>query len=399
MDIKSAFLNGDLHEQIYMEQPEGFKDPENPDWVCEIMRSLYGLKQSPRQWNKKLHEFLISIQLTQSSHDPSIYFKKVNNVLQGMIVTHVDDIAITGTDAFVDLMASKLRSTFEISKDEPLSHFLSLNIKRESKHTASVNQTHYIDDLVERFKPSKSSTKTPTSDEFKLLVPDETGSKFEKPYSSLIGGLLWVAQCSRPDVAFAVNRLSQFLQRPNQSHWDAGMRVLSYLNHTRKMKLMLGGENLDVKAYSDADWAEDRHERKSTTGYVFCLGEGVISWRSRKQKTVSLSSTEAEYMAMSDACREAKWLLYLVNELGITSNKPINLCVDNEGAEALARNPSHHSRTNHIHTRYHFVRECVKDEAVTLHHVSTADMRADMLTKGLGRVMLERHRSVLNVGE
>lgn len=160
---------------------------------------------------------------------------------------------------------------------------------------------------------------------------------------------------------------------------------------------MLGGENINPVAYSDADWAEDRHERKSTTGYVFKLGIGAISWRSRKQKTTSLSSTEAEYMALSDSCREDKWLCYLLHELGLLKSTPLRLCVDNEGAEALAKNPSHHSRTKHIHTRYHFLRGCVSDNVVNLFHVSTTEMLADMFTKGLSRTLLERHRKTLRI--
>lgn len=397
-DIKSAFLNGDLNEKIYMSQPEGFVDPDNPDWVCEILRSLYGLKQSPRQWNKKLHTFLKSVDLKQSTHGPSIYYFKEKNELKGLIVTHVDDLAVTGTPGFIKTFAEKLKSTFEISKDEPLDQFLSLQIKRESKTTASLNQSHYIEELVDRFNvPGSKSTRCPTREDFKMLIPNTSPEKIDKPYSNLIGGLLWIAQCTRPDISFAVNRLSQFLQHPSMAHWEAAVRVLLYLDQTKHLKLMLGGENLNSKAYSDADWAEDRHDRKSTTGYVFCLGEGSISWRSRKQKTVSLSSTESEYMAMSDSCREAKWLSYLLNELGIVSSKTITICVDNEGAEALAKNPSHHSRTKHIHTRYHFVRACVKEGVVSLYHVPSASMRADMLTKGLGKVLLENHRKMLNI--
>lgn len=301
-----------------MEQPEGFVDPDHPEWVCEILRSLYGLKQSPRQWNAKLHQFLLSAGLHQSSYDPSIYYTKNEGHLKGLVVAHVDDLAITGHDEFIDTFITKLKSTFEVSRDEPLSHFLSLQIQRETSSTASINQSHYIDDLVEKFLPSDArAAKTPTDDGFKLLVPSTSSKAIDEPYSSLVGSLLWIAQCSRPDVAFPVNRLSQFLQKPDQSHWEAAIRVLSYLNGTKSLKLYLGGDLESVNAFSDADWAEDRHERKSTTGYVFKLGEGVISWRSRKQKTVSLSSTEAEYMAMSDSCREARWLFHVLEELTV----------------------------------------------------------------------------------
>lgn len=163
------------------------------------------------------------------------------------------------------------------------------------------------------------------------------------------------------------------------------------------MKLVLGGKDLDATVFSDADWAEDRHDRKSTTGYVFTLRCGPISWRSCKQKTTSLSSTEAEYMAMSDSCREARWLYYLLGELGVLSDHPLTFCCDNGGAEALAKKLSHHSCTKHIHTCYHFVRGCVSEDIVKLCHVPSSEMRADILTKALGKVLLKKHRVSLNI--
>ena len=160
---------------------------------------------------------------------------------------------------------------------------------------------------------------------------------------------------------------------------------------TSHLSLSLGGDP-SISGYSDSDWAEDRHDRRSTTGYSYRWGSGPISWRTRKQATVSLSSTEAEYKAMSDACREGLWLRNLLSELCLRPPSSIPLHVDNEGAEALAKNPTHHSRTKHIHTRYHFVRECVTNDSISIHHVGSKDMLADMLTKPLGRVLLQSHR-------
>lgn len=328
-----------------------------------------------------------------------MYYSLSDSILRGLVVVHVDDLAVTGTDDFITSFASKLKKSFEISKDEPLEHFLSLSIKREDKSTASINQSHYIDDLVNQFLPENHrSVSSPTTNDFKHLVPSPPGTvPIKKPFSSLVGGLLWVAQCSRPDISFPVNRLSQFLQNPSLEHWNAAVRILQYLKQTKDLKLLLGGKSLVPVAYSDADWAEDRHDRKSTTGYVFKLGDGAISWRSRKQKTVSLSSTEAEYMVMSDSSREACWLFHLLQEINVTGDSSIKLCVDNEGAEALARNPSHHSRTKHIHTRYHFVRGCVSNGIISLQHVPSVDMLADILTKALGKILLEKHRTSLNI--
>jgi hypothetical protein len=210
-------------------------------------------------------------------------------------------------------------------------------------------------------------------------------------YNQLIGSLLWVSQCTLPNVAFAINRLSQHLQDPSEAHWAAGICVLNYLILTKNLRLCLGGE-LTCSGYSDSDWAEDRDDRRSTSGYTFCVGDGEISWKSCKQATVSLSSTEAEYKSLSDSCKEGLWLRHLITKLHLRPNTAIPLHVDNEGAEALAKNPEHHARTKHIHARYHFIRECVQDDKISLLHVSTHDMLADMLTKPLSRVLLKRNR-------
>lgn len=254
--------------------------------------------------------------------------------LLGMIVVHVEDLAVTGKNPLIKRFIPQPKQKFEISRDEPLSHFLSLQILRESPKTASINQKHYIDDLVEKFLPNHSrSAPTLTHNNFKLLIPKTSPDEIDKPYSSAVGGLLWVAQCTRADVSFAVNRFSQFLQRPSKTHWEVALQVLSYLHRSKSKKLVLDGDLSTVNAYSDADWAEDRHERESTTRYMFKLGEEVISWRSRKQQTVSLSNTEAEYMALSDSGREAGWIFHLLSELTIVKEKSITMNIDNEGAE------------------------------------------------------------------
>lgn len=171
-----------------------------------------------------LHQFLLDHGLTQSSHDPSMYFFKHGGDLRGLIVVHVDDLSITGQDEFTSRFILSIKSKFEISKDDRLSHCLSLQISRETSTNVSINQSHYIDDLVEKFLGlTVTPVKTPTADDFKLLIPNESKTPFDKPYSSLVGGLLWVAQCSRPDISFAVNRLLQFLKNPSLKHWEAAV--------------------------------------------------------------------------------------------------------------------------------------------------------------------------------
>lgn len=399
IDFKTAFLNGKLDKPVYMTQPPGFEDPDHPDWVCEVSGALYGLKQSPRQWNKELHEALVSLGLTQSKFDPTLYFIIKNDKLACAIAVHVDDLAVVGTEEIIQPLIKKLASKFKIGAQEKLHHFLSLKIERDIPNRyVYLSQEHYIEELAERFLSSEHRhVSTPTDSYFKDLHPRKPEEAVSSgSYSSLIGALLWAAQCTRADISFAVGRLSQFLHDPSDLHWHAALRVLNYLISTKNLRLRLGGK-LTVCGYADSDWAEDRTDRRSTSGYTYRIGDGAISWKSKKQPTVSLSSTEAEYKALSDSCKEALWLQNLLSELHLRPRSPIPLHVDNEGAEALSRNPEHHTRTKHIDARYHFIRECVRDGDVKVHHVSTKDMVADMLTKPLPRVMLEKHRNLFGI--
>jgi hypothetical protein len=399
IDFKTAFLNGHLDHTVYMEQPPGFEDPQHPDWVCQLNRSLYGLKQSPRQWNTELHKALTSLGLTQSKYDPTLYFQLSGGKLTAALTTHVDDLAIVGENKAVDSIILALGTKFQIGADEELHHFLSLKISRDTQNShVFLNQSHYIEELCERFLSGKHvSVSNPVDSNFKdLRKRSPSDPKSSGPYNQIIGSLLWVSQCTRPDISFVVNRLSQHLRDPSEAHWHAAVRVLNYLVSTKNLKLRLGGK-LDLSGYSDSDWAEDRDDRKSTSAYTYRIGDGAISWKSRKQATVSLSSTEAEYKALSDSCKEGLWLRHILSELQLRPSTAIPLHVDNEGAEALAKNPEHHARTKHIHARYHFIRECIQLDEVNLLHVSTKDMLADMLTKPLNRVLLEKHRLMFGI--
>lgn len=187
------------------------------------------------------------------------------------------------------------------------------------------------------------------------------------------------------------------LRDPSEDHWLAAIWVLTYLASTSSLRMSLGGSDFSVHGYCDADWAEDRHDRKSTSGFTYLVGCGPISWKSCKQQTVSLSSTEAEYKSLSDSCQGAVWLRNLLSELRLRPFTAVPLHIDNEGAEALAKNPLHHSRTKHIHTRYHFVRECVERNNISIRHVKSADMLADLLTKPLEKTLLLHQRQMLGI--
>jgi hypothetical protein len=254
-----------------MEQPPGFEDQNHPDYVCEVKRLLYGLKQAPHQWNIELHNALIKLGLSSSDYDPTLYYKIVKNKLVGAISVHVDDLLVIGNAFWVSLTISSLSKHFKIGADKELTHFLSLQITRDfSNRLVFLNQSHYIEDVKDCFLPGNQiSVTSPSDDTFKDLKQRQGGKgQSSGLYPQLIGSLLWLAQCTCPDIAFVVNCLSQFLRNPSDSHWHAAIHVSRYVISTKTLELKLGGD-LTVSGYSDSDWAEDREDRRSTSGYVY----------------------------------------------------------------------------------------------------------------------------------
>lgn len=224
---------------------------------------------------------------------------------------HVDDMCIVGEAAFVTEITQSISSEFEVSSDEDLDHFLSMSVTRDlSTRTVYLSQEHYIRDLLTKYLDSSfEKVSTLTSKSFKDVGPCQASDKPSSgPYASLLGTLLWVAQCTRPYITFAVNRLSQFRWDASEEHWLAATQILHYLASMSLFCLSLGGSNFSLQGFSDPNWGEDRHDQKSTSGFTYLVGCGPISWKSCKPQTVSLSSTEAEYKYLSDSCCEAMWL-------------------------------------------------------------------------------------------
>lgn len=255
IDFKTTFLNGKLDQPIYMYQAPGFEDPEYPDHIYKLTGSIYGLKQSPRQWSKALYKLLISLNLIQSNFDPTLYFKFHKAHLVCAISVHVDDLAVVGEEALIKPLMDQLEKTYTVGQREELHQFLSLKITQDSSGKyVYLLQAHYIDDIRDQYlSDSFTTTKTPTASGFKHLGPRKPLEPVSPgPYDSLIGALLWVAQSTRADISFAVNHLSQFLPDPSTAHWHAAVRVLQYLVTTKDLKLCLGGD-LELSGYADSN--------------------------------------------------------------------------------------------------------------------------------------------------
>ena len=408
MDVKTAFLNGDLDHEIYMSQPPGYIDKKHPDYVCKLQRSLYGMKQSARCWNEKIDAYLRKTGYAANPHDPCVYVKKTKDGTgktskMVVLILYVDDILLASADrSLIDQEKASLAKGFEM-EDRGEAHFvLGMAIKRDrKKRILTIDQKSYVTAVIDRFGMTDCTpvdTPMEAGKRFDQLKPGEKGAD-KQTYQAIIGSLTYAMTATRPDLSASVGMLSQFMSNPSQVHMDAAKRVLRYLKRTSDYGLRFeSGRGSRLVGYSDADWAGDLVTRRSTSGYVVDFCGGTISWSSKRQSVVAKSSTEAEYMAMAQAASEIVFLRRFIGQFGCDVKEPTVLYADNLSAMALAKNPVFHSRTKHIDVQHHYIRECVDNGWINLVHVSTGEMMADVLTKPLARPKFREFCEKMGVG-
>ncbi|KAG8499189.1 hypothetical protein CXB51_005621 [Gossypium anomalum] len=391
LDVKTAFLHGELEEDIYMQQPEGFTVSEKEDYVCLLKKSLYGLKQSPRQWYKRFDSFMTSHDFKRSSFDSCVYFKKNNDGSFVYLLLYVDDMLIAAKDkGEIRKVKAQLSEEFEMKDLGPAKKILGMEILRDRKTSKLyLSQKGYIEKLLCRFNMrSAKPVSTPLAAHFRLssaLSPqsdDEIEYMSHVPYSSAVGSLMYAMVCSRPDLSYAVSAVSRYMANPGKEHWKAVQWILRYLRGTTDVCLQFGRTEDRVIGYVDADFAGDLDRRRSLTGYVFTIGGCAISWKATLQTTVALSTTEAEYMAITEACKEAIWLKGLFSELNEDLQISTVFC-DSQSAIFLTKDQMFHERTKHIDVRYHFVRDIIARGDIVVSKISTHENPADMMTKSL----------------
>ncbi|KAJ0544914.1 putative RNA-directed DNA polymerase [Helianthus annuus] len=410
LDIQTAFLHGDLAETVYMRQPPGFVDPNKPDHVCLLNKSLYGLKQAPRAWFNKLSTTLIQLGFHGSKTDPSLFILNSSGLLIYLLV-YVDDIIITRNDSnTITNIIRRLNSLFALKDLGLLHYFLGVEVIHKNSDLV-LSQRKYIADILYRAGLADCKPiSTPMSTSHVLLPDDSPLLDDPSRYRQTVGALQY-ATLSRPDIAFAVNRVCQFMHAPTKNHWSTVKRILRYLKGTTNMGLWIHhntGYRLqafsdshwltDLRAFSDSDWAGCPVDRRSTGGFAIYLGSNLISWSAKKQKTVSRSSTESEYKAIADTVAELLWLKSLLHELGLDSGAPTLWC-DNLGATYLTANPVFHARTKHVEVDYHFVREQVSQGKLNVKFISTGDQIADIFTKPLPSEKFNFLRSKLQIAD
>lgn len=405
VDVKTAFLYGDIDEEIYVQQPQGFVVAGQENKVCHLHKGLYGLKQSPRIWNQKLNDTLTTFGFKSCSADPCVYIRDINEEYTILGIWVDDGIVCSNSVSVNKEIVSYLSSHFQITSG-PADRFVGLHINRDrNKRHIFVSQPLYIQGMLHRFGMATCNPKLTPADPYsqltKLMSPkDEKGkaTMFDIPYRELVGSLSHAANCTRPDISYAVNQAAQFNNNPGRGHWEAAKRILSYLKGTANYGLLLGSGS-GFKGFSDSDYARDKDLRRSVTGIVFHLFGGPIAWSSHKQSCVALSTCEAEYVAACDATREAVWLRQLLHQLGFLPVGPTRLLCDSQSAIRLARNPDQHKRTKHIDVRYHFVREQQAAKNINLVFIGTKEQVADILTKPLDSIRFIYLRERLGVVE
>lgn len=380
-DVKTAFLNGDLMETVYMEQPIGFDDGSKR--VCKLKKSLYGLKQSSRCCNEKFSTFIKLFGFKQCKLDPCVYIGKLNGALTIKAI-HVDDGLIVGESlAEIKSVIKYLCEKFEI-KEMAAGCFLGLEIQKRADKSIFVHQSTYAKKVLNRFNMQNCNTVSTPSDTNQQMHNFDESDASKYPYRELIGSLMYLAIGTRPGIMHAVGIASRYMERPTIVHENAAKRILKYLKRTLNFGILFcSDKENELNAYSDADYAGDVDSRRSTTGYVFMFGGGAISWCSERQKSVSLSTTESEYMAASQCVKEMVWLRGILNEILDGKLSGINFFMDNQSAICLIKNPEFHKRSKHIDVRYHFIREKYEENLFILKYISTKQMIADIFTKSL----------------
>ena len=408
MDVKTAFLNGHLSEDVYMTQPEGFVDPKNAGKICKLQRSIYGLKQASRSWNIRFDEVVKGFGFIKNEDEPCVY-KKASGSALVFLVLYVDDILLIGNDIpMLEAVKTSLKKSFSMKDLGEAAYILGIRIYRDrSKRLIGLSQDTYIDKILNRFNMQDSKKGfLPMSHGITLsksqcaTTPDEQKRMSTIPYASAIGSIMYAMLCTRPDVSFALSVTSRYQSDFGEAHWTIVKSILKYLRRTKDMFLIFGGEDeLLVKGYTDASFQTDKDDSKSQSGFVFCLNGGAVSWKSSKQDTVADSTTEAEYIAASEAAKEAVWIRKFVSDLGVvpSASSPVDLYCDNSGAVALAKEPRTTKKSRHILRKYHLIRNFVERGDVKVCKVHTDSNVADPLTKPLPQPKHEAHMRSMGI--
>lgn len=409
VDISSAFLNGEIDSEVFMRQPEGFPQG-SPEQVLRLKKSIYGLRQSPRLWHQKLNSVLLSLRFKKIKSDASVWVFDRDGV-RVIVPVFVDDMTLVSkSKQKITELKEELKKHFKLRDLGPTDFLLGVKIDRDRSHRIlQLSQRQYTLDVLARYGfDSCSPVSTPLNPGVKLSLdqcpksPEEAESMRSVPYSHAVGSLMYLAISTRPDIAYAVGVLARYSSNPGQAHWAAVKHLFRYLQGTLDYKLTYTPDPSSPSlftTFSDADHGGCKDSGRSTGAYVVKMGTGAVSWSSKLQSIVAMSTTEAEYVAAVSAGAEICWLRNLFSELGIDlSFSPSPLHIDNQSALAVAKNPEHHGRMKHLDLRFYWLRDEVDKKTISLSYCPTESMPADLLTKALPLVKVQACCKMLGLG-
>jgi hypothetical protein len=399
MDVKAAYLNANLKEDLYMKAPPGFKIPDGH--VLKLKKGVYGTKQGGRIWYEDMWGTLSELGYTRTEADHAIFIHPSDGI-PDIIMLYVDDMGLI-LESLECILQDKedLRKVYQMTDRSKIGWILGIRITQDrEKGTLTLSQEKFIKEILERYRMSNShpiSTPALPNERLVKLTSSEVDAK---SYQCTLSSLMYPMLGTRPDLSYAIVALGCHTTNPGPDHQHTLKQVFWYLWTTSNQQLVFerGAPSSSMLfGYADADWASDINDCKSTSGYMFKLAGTTVSWSSKKQMSVALSSTEAEYISGAHTAKEAIWLRQLLSELSLDTLSPTILHVDNQSTIAIAKNPEFHDCTKHIDVRHHFLQQVVEDGTVELHYTPTGDQVTNALTKGLPPTLFSKFRDEMGI--
>lgn len=397
LDVKSAFLHGELNEDVYVEQPKGFEVEDETNKVYKLKKALYGLKQAPRAWYSRIEGYFMKEKFEKAYCEHTLFVKKEeNNIL--IVSLYVDDLIYTGNSiSMLEEFKSSMMMEFSMTDLGKMKYFLGVEVIQDDRGIF-INQQKYAEEILVKYDmQSCNAVKNPIVPGHKLTKVGAGDAVDPTAFKQLVGSLRYLT-ATRPDLIYSVNLVSRYMENPNEQHVLAAKRILRYVKGTSNYGIRYKqGEGEKLVGFVDSDYAGDVADRKSTSGYVFMLGGGAVSWASKKQPIVTLSTTEAEFVSAAYGACQGVWLRNILEEIGCAQGDGTVLFCDNSSTIKLSKNPVLHGRSKHIHVRFHFLRELVNDGVILLDYCTTQEQVSDIMTKAVKREVFEKLRGRMGV--
>ena len=398
LDVKSAFLHGDLKEEVFIDQPPGYVKLGNEHKVYKLKKALYGLKQAPRAWYNRIETYFLKEGFHKCPYEHTLFIKVDDGGKMLIVCLYVDDLIYTGSNtAMFESFKKSMMAEFEMSDLGMMHYFLGIEVLQSSVGIL-ISQKKYVGEILDKFQ-MKDCNPVNTPSEFGLkLNKDDGGKKVNSTlYKQIVGSLMYLI-ATRPDIMHSVSVISRYMECPTEIHLLAAKRILRYLQGTKEFGLFYKkGEKSELFGFTDSDYAGGQDDRRSTSGYVFMLGTGAVSWSSKKQPIVTLSTTEAEFVAATACACQAIWLKKILEELQYKEDGPTLIYCDNSSAIKLSKNLVLHGRSKHIDMKYHFLRDLTNDGVINLVYCRSEDQVADIQTKPLKLATFVKLRGLLGV--